>query len=125
MVAQLFDQINDVWRGNNITTGTKPNSVYMTTRFLSLDPAGFMAAVDCNRMARLPPWAGLPFLSMSTVNKVPPRNTYPKTVLKPKKLSDKKKEALRRVCVRFNVSEVHGHQIIHLLEQQGVVLEAS
>jgi len=42
VASKLFDQINDVWAGKNITTKTKPDSVYMTNRFLSLDPDGFM-----------------------------------------------------------------------------------
>jgi len=41
------------------------------------------------------------------------------------KLTEKKKVALKRVCVKFNVTDFHGLQIMGLLEQNGIKLEAS
>ncbi len=126
MASKLFEQINDVWgRSASITTKTKPDSIYMTNRFLSLDPDGFLAASDCNRAHKLPDWAALSFLKYATPKKRAPRNTYPKKLTAGKKLTDKKKVALQRVCRRFNVTEFHGLQIMGLLEQQGFKLEAS
>ena len=44
-MSKLFEQINQVWEGDeNITTKTKPESIYMTSRFISLDPDGLFAA---------------------------------------------------------------------------------
>lgn len=124
-MSDLFAQINDVWAGSSsITTKTKPESIYMICRFLSLDPDGFLPAVDCNRMVGLPKWAQLPFLKNATPNKRAPRNTYPKKVLEGKKLTPKQVKARRNVCVRFNVSEFHGTQVLHLLLQQGVNIDS-
>ncbi|RLG72155.1 MAG: hypothetical protein DRO23_10860, partial [Thermoprotei archaeon] len=115
-----------VWSSSgSITTKTKPNSVYMTNRFLSLDINGFLAASDCNRMHGLPEWAALPFLKCSTPTMAPPRNKYPKKLVQEKKLSDKKKLTLKRICRKFNVSEFHGKQIVQLLEMQGFSLDAN
>lgn len=125
MAGNLFDQINAVWEGKDITTKTKPDSIYMINRFLSLDPDGFMAAVDCNRMKGLPSWAALSFLTNSITNKPAPRNKYPKKLTQEKKLNDKQKVTLKRICVRFNVTEFHGRQIVQLLSMQGFKLDAS
>ena len=126
MANDLFDQLNDVWKqSGNITTKTKPSSVYMTNRFLSLDPDSFLAASDCNRIHGLPEWAALPFLKYATPKGNAPRNTYPKKLTEGKKLTDKKKLALKRICTKFNVSDFHGMQIYQLLEAQGFRLEAN
>jgi len=125
MASNLFDQINLVWESDrSITTKTKPDSVYLTNRFLSLDLDGFLAAIDCNRMIGLPEWAALPFLKYATPERTPPRNKYPKKLVGPK-LTDKKKVTLQRICTRFNVAEFHGMQIVKLLELQGFKLDAS
>ena len=122
----LFDQINAVWGSDStLTSKTKPSSVFMTNRFISLSPDGFLAASDCNRMYGLPEWAALPFLKYSTPEMDAPRNTYPKKLVQEKKLTDKKKLTLKRVCKKFNVAEFHGMQIVKLLEMQGFVLDAS
>ncbi len=124
--SKLFEQINAVWENSpSITTKTKPDSIYMTNRFLSLDPDGFMAASDCNMAHKLPEWAALPFLKYSTPKKNAPRNKYPAKVVEGKKLTEKKKIALKLLCTKFNVAEFHGMQIMKLLEQQGFILESS
>lgn len=125
-MSDLFGQINDVWESKStISTKTKPESVFMTNRFLSLDPNGFLAAVDCNRMRGLQDWAALSFLKYATPPMPAPRNKYPKKVVQGKKLTDRKKAALKRVCVKFNVSDFHGLQIVQLLEGQGFQLETN
>ena len=125
MSSKLFDQLASVWeRDKSITTKTKPDSVFMTNRFLSLDLDGFLAASDCNRMKNLPEWATLPFLKYATPERSSPYNKYPKKLVGPK-LSDKKKVTLQRICTRFNVEEFHGMQIVKLLELQGFKLDAS
>ena len=126
MGSKLFDQVNAVWESDkSITTKTKPDSVYMTNRFLSLSIEGFLAASDCNRIKNLPDWAALSFLKFSTPTQSAPRNVYPKKLTQEKKLTDKKKLTLKRICRRFNVSEFHGRQIVKLLEMQGFTLDAS
>ena len=125
MASKLFDQINDVWTGRGIDTSTKPDSIFMVNRFVSLNAKGFLAAVDANRLVRLPKWAALPFLKYSTPNCNAPRNKYPKKLAVAPKLNDKKKLALKRVCVKFNASDFHGKQIMELLLHHGVQLEAS
>lgn len=126
MASQLFEQVSMVWENNKgITTATKPDSVYMTNRFLSLSPDGFLAACDCNRLHGLPDWAALPFLKYATPKMRAPRNKYPKKVVEGKKLTDKKKAALKRICKKFNISEFHGMQVVGLLEMQGFKLESS
>ena len=126
MASHLFEQVGMVWENSkSITTKTKPDSVYMTNRFLSLHPDGFLAACDCNRMQGLPEWAALQFLKFSTPKRSAPRNKYPKKLVEGKKLTDKKKVTLRRICKKFNVSEFHGLQIVGLLEMQGFKLESS
>lgn len=123
--SKLFDQINSVWRSDStINTKTKPESIYMTNRFLSLDPDGFLAASDCNSFHKLPEWAALPFLKYATPKCAPPRNKYPKRIIEGKKLTEKKKLTLKRICTKFNVSDFHGLQIVKLLEAQGVTLDA-
>lgn len=125
MGSKLFDQLNAVWESReSITTKTKPDSLYMTNRFLSLDPDGFVAAVDCNRMVGLPEWAALSFLKYAIPKRVPPRNKYPKKLVGPT-LTEQKKLTLKRVCKKFNVADTHGLQIVKLLEQQGIILDAS
>jgi len=119
--STLFEQINSLWNHSNyINTETKPESIYMTNRFLSLDKDGFLAASDCNRMYGLPEWAKLSFLKYSIPKKQPPRNTYPKKLTKDRTLNKEEKTALGRICQRFNVNEFHGRQIMSLLEQQGL-----
>ena len=54
-MSDLFDQINKVWQGSGeITTNTKPESIYMATRFISLDPSGLLVAGELNRMQNIP-----------------------------------------------------------------------
>ena len=122
--SPLFDQIKAVWESSPaLTTNTKPESLYMVNRFLSLDPDGLLAAIDCNRAHGLPEWAALQFLKYSTVKKPSPYNKYPKKLVKSKKLTPKQQKALEKVCGHFAISEFHGTQVMSLLEQQGVKLE--
>ena len=124
--SPLFDQINDVWMSSpNINTKTKPESTYMVNRFLSLEPTGFLAASDCNRMHKLPTWAALPFLKYATPKCIPPRNKYPKKLTQVKTLPPKKKRALELICKKFNITSFHGLQVMKLLEAQGFKLEAN
>jgi len=125
--SPLFDQINQVWTSaKELTTTTKPNSVYMTFRFISLHPKGIIPAADLNRMRGLPDWAALPALKFATPTyKNPPRSKYPKKLTQEKKLSPKRERALGRVCDKFSVSQFHGLQIMTLLEAQGFILEAN
>lgn len=123
MKNDLFDQIDKVWQGSKeINTGTKPASVYMTARFVSLDEDGFLAASRLNRKGTLPEWVGLPFLKFMTPNKSTPRHAYPKKVAGAK-LTKKQEKGLVRVCRTFNVDRFHGMQIKQLLEAQGIVTE--
>ena len=123
--SKLFLQIEQVWNSDSkLTTKTKPDSVYMTARFLSLDPDGFWAASDLNRCIGMHPSLALPFLKCNTPRMGAPRNKYPKKLTKEKKLPPKKQKALDRICKKFAVTEVHGRQILTLLEQQGKKLEA-
>ena len=123
-MGDLFSQVNQVWAGDSsITTKTKPESPYMTTRFISLDRDGFLAASYVNRMGTLPPWATLPLLKGMLLSGEPPRNKYPKKTTVPK-LTAKKKLTLKRVCKLFNIAEFHGMQVVKLLEMQGFKLDA-
>jgi len=126
MSSQLFSQLNDIWKSSkNLTSETKPDSIYMLNRFISLNSDGFLPANDCNNTIHIPDWASLLFLKYSTPTRTPPRNTYPKKLTKDIKLTPKKKVVLQRICKKFNVSEFHGTQIVKLLEQQGFKLEAN
>jgi hypothetical protein len=123
-MSDLFAQINDVWGGSDsLTTSSKIESMYMTNRFLSLHPDGFLSASDCNRFRNIPEWAGMQFLKYSTPNIRAPRMKYPKSLAKKEKLTKKKKNALMKICRRFHVTEYHGTQILNLLEKQGIKLE--
>ncbi|RKZ95829.1 MAG: hypothetical protein DRQ46_07900 [Gammaproteobacteria bacterium] len=125
-MSDLFEQVNKIWQGSSdINTKTKPDSTYMANRFISLDPNGLLVAGELNRMVGIHPCMALPFLKFSTKNRKAPRNKYPKKLVKGKKLSDKKKVVLKRICAKFNVAEFHGLQIMGLLEQQGFKLEAN
>ena len=125
-MSELFNQIDQVWQGSpEITTKTKPESVYMVNRFISLDPLGLVVAGELNRKHKLPPWAALPFLKHMTPDRKAPRNKYPKKLMKGGKLSAKKKVVLKRICSKFNVGDFHGLQILTLLEEQGFKLEAN
>jgi hypothetical protein len=123
-MADLFEQINAVWEGDkSITTKTKPVSVYMTTRFISLSDLGFHAARQLNSYGTLPEWIGLPYLKITTPNRRAPRNAYPKKITE--KISDKDKKTLTRICSLFNVDEFHGKQIKALLEAQNIKIEGN
>jgi len=123
-MSDLFKQIGHVWNSSSeLTTTTKIESMYMTNRFLSLHPDGFLPASDCNRFRNIPDWAGMQFLKYSTPTMRAPRMKYPKALAKKEKLTKKRKNALMKVCKRFNVTEYHGVQIMKLLEKQGIKLE--
>lgn len=116
----LFDQVKAVWESSkSITTKSKPESIFMTSRFLSMNQEGFIAANDCNRVHKIPDWAALSLLKYSTPTRSAPRNKYPKKLVQNKKLSPKRKVALEMVCEKFNVSTFHGVQVMALLEAQG------
>lgn len=122
---KLFEQIEAVWKSSpELTTETKPDSIYMASRFISLSPHGFLAASELNKLRNLPPWASLPYLKYSTPTRPAPRNKYPKKLVEAPKLSERRKRALSNICRKFNVKAYHGSQIMILLEQQGFVLEA-
>ena len=121
---KLFDQIDNLWSKNEkVTTRTKPESVYMTNRFLSLSVNGLLPAIDCNAVIGLPDWAKLPLLYYTVPKGSKPWKKYPK--LAKEKLSEKKQKALQRLCTKYCVKDFHGMQIMTILEQQGFVLEES
>lgn len=125
-MSKLFDQIGEVWQGSkNLTTKTKPDSVFMTCRFVSLDPAGLVAANFVNRAHPLPDWAALPILKYLTPDRQPPRNKYPKKLVEVDKIPAKKQKNFDMLCKKFNVDEIHGRQIMSLLEEQGFKFEGS
>ncbi len=125
-MSELFDQLHKVWGTSpEITTKTKPESLYMLNRFLSLHPDGFLPAVDCNRFVGLPDWAALQYIKYATPTMSAPRNTYPKKVLNGKKLTPKEKKALAIVCRHFHLSDFHGKQVLFLLKQQGINLDSN
>ena len=119
---KLFDQIQNLYEKDTVvTTETKPESIYMTNRFLSLSIRGFLAASECNE-SKMPEWAKMPFLYYSIKKQPRPRITYPKaeTIT----ISARRKRAIQRVCDKFGVKEYHGIQILMLLEQQGFKIES-
>jgi hypothetical protein len=118
----LIDQVRNLWTKEvQFTTETKPESIYMVSRFLSLAPDGFLAALDLNSTVKAPTWAALPFLFYTVPKQPAPYFPYPKA--NKTKLTDKRQLALNRVCRKFCVKPFHGLQIMALLEQQGVKLE--
>jgi len=120
----LFDQLRNLWTKRTVvSTKTKADSTYMLNRFLSLTPEGFLAAYDLNSMGNLPSWVGLPFLYYSVPQMEAPWKKYPKVPAE--KLAPKKQLALDRVCARFCVKELHGKQIVAILQEQGIILEAN
>ncbi len=123
-MSKLFEQVNQIWGSSNkINTTTKPESAFMTTRFVSMDTQdGLLVSGIVNRMHGLPEWMVLPTLKYATPNIRAPRNKFPKK-LTGTKLSDKRKNALQRVCKKFGVGEPHGLQIMDILEAQGFILE--
>lgn len=125
MASKLFDQLASIWQSDEeLTTEVRPDSVYMANRFLSLHPAGFLAAYECNKAHGLPEWAALPFLKHSTPKMKAPFNKYPKQLVAGVKLNDRGKMAVERLCKKFNISEAHGIQTYTLLKMQGVNVEA-
>jgi len=121
--SPLFTQIENIWtKENKVTTDTKPESIYMINRFLSLSPSGFMASLVLNETRGVPEWAKLPYLYHSIDKQAPPRNKYPKA--EKLDLTPKRKKALERICAKFCVKPFHGLQIIALLEQQGIQVES-
>jgi len=124
---ELFNQINQVWTNSkHITTKTKPESTYMTLRFISLHPVGILPASDLNRLQSVPEWIVLPTLKYATPKfKNAPRNKYPKKLVTEKKLTQKRANALYRVCKKFNLTTFHGLQVMTLLEEQGFKLETN
>ena len=124
MSDELFDQIKQVWEGSDeITTQTKPASVFMTAQYVSLNKDGIVAASVLNRLgSTLPEWFSLPFLKFTVVRGPAPRDKYPKGLAKP--LTDREKEALELICNKFNVNEKHGLQIKEILEEQGIITGA-
>jgi hypothetical protein len=120
----LYEQNQNIYTKDKVvTTDTKPLSVYMTNRFLSLSVRSFLSATDCNASVGMPEWAKLPFLYYTIKKCVPPKIDYQK--LEKMELSPKRRNALRRICVKFCVSPYHGMQILLLLESQGFVIEAN
>jgi len=124
-MSDLFEQIAQVWEGSKeITTKTKPESVFMTARFISLTLDGFTAAQALNMKGTVPPWLGLPFLKFTVPNRKAPRNVYPKQLAK-QKLNEKQQRSIELICCKFNVNEFHGMQIKKLLDAQGFKTEGS
>jgi hypothetical protein len=118
-MSELFVQTAQVWENNKaITTKTKPESAYMTTRFISLDPIGMLAAGMVNRLGTMPSWFTLPALKYATPKVKAPRNKYPKKLVDDK-LSPKDKKTVQRYMILFNVNEDHARQIKNLMEAQG------
>lgn len=121
--SPLFAQIENIWtKEKKVTTDTKPESIYMINRFLSLSPSGFLASLILNETRGVPEWAKLPYLFHAIEKQNPPRNKYPKA--EKLDITPKRQKALERICAKFCVKPFHGLQIIALLEQQGIQVEA-
>lgn len=119
----LFDQIQNLYTKEKVVkTDTKPESIYMINRFLSLSVRSFLAATECNISSKMPEWAKLPFLFYTIGKCPPPKIKYPK--MEKEVLTPRRKKALNRICQKFCVKEFHGMQILLLLEQQGIKVEA-
>jgi len=119
----LFDQINNLWTKEvQVTTKTKPESIYMICRFLSLSSDGFIAAMDLNQIKDCPEWAKLPFLFHSIPENSSPRNKYPK--ITKEKRTPRRQKAIDRLATKFCLKEFHALQVLSLLEKQGIQLEA-
>ncbi len=122
-INPLFAQINNLWtKEKKVTTETKPESIYMISRFLSLSADGFLAASDINQISKAPEWCKLPYLFYAIPQQAPPRNKYPK--IDKTKLTPKRQKALDRICYKYCVKPHHGMQILTLLEKQGIKVEA-
>lgn len=122
--SRLFEQIDNLWEKNKqVTSSSKPESVYMMNRFLSLTPSGFLVASDCNRMIGLPDWAKHVLLYYALPKMRKPWSKYPK--MAKEKLPEKKQKALTRICNKYCVKEFHGMQIMQILESKGIILEES
>ena len=121
--SKLFEQLENLYtKQERVTTETKPESIYMLNRFLSLSVRGFLAATECNASPKMPEWAKLPFLFYTIGKTQLPKINYPKA--EKEQISPRRKKALARICQKFCVKEFHGMQIMALLEQQGFKLEA-
>ena len=120
---KLFSQLENLYtKQDKVTTETKPESVYMLNRFLSLSVRGFLAATECNASPKMPEWAKLPFLFYTIGKTQLPKINYPKA--EKDQLTPRRKKALLRVCQKFCVRDYHGMQILLLLEQQGIKVES-
>lgn len=121
----LFDQIGILWEKTTIVnTKTKPESIYMSCRFISLSPDGILPANECNKYSRAPEWSKLPFLQTCLPKQKRPWSKYPKKVAE-NKLPPRKEKGLEQVCRKFNVDRFHGLQIMALLENQGFIIEGN
>jgi len=121
---KLFDQVQNLYtKEQPVTIDSKPESIYMINRFLSLSVRGFLAASECNAAIKLPDWAKYKFLYHAIQKGAPPKINYPK--VEKEALTPRRKRALQRICEKFCVKEYHGMQILLLLEQQGFRIEAN
>ena len=121
--SKLFVQLENLYtKQERVTTETKPESIYMLNRFLSLSVRGFLAATECNASPKMPEWAKLPFLFYTIGKTQLPKINYPKA--EKDQISPRRKKALARICQKFCVRDSHGLQIMLLLEQQGIKVEA-
>lgn len=119
----LFTQLNNLFtKETKVNSSSKPDSVYMLNRFLSLRAGTFLLAYDCNRIKGLPDWAAYCMLYHSIPMSKAPRSKYPKKLTE--KITDKKKKVVVRIQQKFCVTEYHALQIIELLEAQGMTLES-
>lgn len=122
--SKLFEQVQNLYtKEQPVTIDSKPESIYMINRFLSLSVRGFLAASECNAAAKLPDWAKYQFLYYAVQKGAPPKINYPK--MDKETLTPRRKRALVRICEKFCVKDYHGMQILLLLEQQGFKIEAT
>ena len=120
---KLFEQLENLYtKDEKVTTNTKPESIYMINRFLSLSVRGFLAATECNSAPKIPERAKLPFLFYTIKKGYLPKMNYPKA--EKEQLTPRRKKALLRICQKFCVRDYHGMQIMLLLEQQGIKVES-
>lgn len=121
-MSNFFSYVNNFWHkriafDSNKTIGNHFSAI----RMISFHIDGLYTANDVNRLSNLPSWAVAGTLYYALPKKNPRRITLPKKT-KALKHNKKTQTKLKRVCQRFNVNEMHGLQLITLLEQQGIVI---
>lgn len=118
---ELFPElINSFTKDRNVTTDDIAAMAFIMARFLTMCPAGFMAAAAYNDYANnIPDWArrAVLFHQVPRMKKAP----YMKYLTKQKDLYSKKEtEIIDRIQKHFAVRRIHAEQVFDMIKMQKV-----